>query len=86
MPSRLYIGNLSFDATEAELRAHFAPYYPTSVKIITERETGRSRGFAFMDVKADPNEVISTCDGQDFLGRALRVSAAASRNPNAPQK
>lgn len=74
--ARLYVGNIPWKATENGLAAHFSAFGVTEVKIITERETGRSRGFAFVEVSADPDAVISACNGQLFDGRQLRVSHA----------
>lgn len=81
-PVNLYIGNLSYRATEEELKAHFERFGSvTAARIITDRETGRSRGFGFVEMP-DPTEAeaaIQGTEGQDFLGRELRVNEARPR-------
>jgi RNA recognition motif-containing protein len=79
---RLFIGNLPYSATEADLRAHFAAVaQPSHVVMPVDRETGRPRGFAFVEFvdreKAD--EVIKKFDAQPFQGRNLAVSEARAR-------
>jgi RNA recognition motif-containing protein len=80
---KLYVGNLSFETTEAELRALFEQVGTlTSVALITDRDTGRSRGFGFVefedDAKAD--EAIQRFNEMEFGGRNLRVNVARARN------
>ncbi len=83
MATRLFVGNLSFSATEDALRECFAAdgRQVVSVRIMVDRETGRSRGFAFVDMTNDEDarSAITALDGVDFGGRALRVSEAAER-------
>jgi RNA recognition motif-containing protein len=84
---RLFIGNLPYGATEADLRAHFAPVAePSHVVMPVDRETGRPRGFAFVEfadrTKAD--EVIRKFDAQPFQGRNLAVSEARAREDRPP--
>ena len=84
MSNRLYVGNLAFHATEDLLSQAFAPCGGVvSVSVITDRETGRSRGFAFveMDSAASAQKAISELDGQDLEGRSLRVRIAEDRKP-----
>ena len=80
--NRLYIGNLAFDSTEADLKATFGRHgVVTSVKLVTDRDTGRSRGFAFVEL-ADIRETdaaIEAMDGIEFLGRTLLVKEAFDR-------
>ncbi len=82
MNSKLYIGNLSFNVKEEELSALFADFGEVkSARIITDRESGRSRGFAFVEM-GEPDQAQAALDalnGQDFSGRALRVSEAKER-------
>jgi len=79
---KLYVGNLPFSATEAELRDLFARHGAVeSVKVITDRETGRSRGFAFVEMDANgASDAIRALDGTDMGGRALRVNEAQERS------
>jgi RNA recognition motif-containing protein len=80
---RLYVGNLSFSTTEAELEELFAQHGNVeSVKVITDRETGRSRGFAFVEMdESAAGEAIRALDGRDMGGRKLRVNEAQERQP-----
>jgi RNA recognition motif-containing protein len=83
MGKRLYVGNLSFTTTEEGLRAAFAEggRNVTHVSIITERETGRSRGFGFVELATDAEAAaaVSAMDGHMLDGRALRVNEAQER-------
>src|SRR5262245_52816438 len=83
MGTKLYIGNLSYNTTEESLRAAFAAdgRQVTEVSIITDRETGRPRGFAFVQMAsaADATAAITAWDGQQLDGRTLRVSEARER-------
>jgi RNA recognition motif-containing protein len=88
LPVRLFVGNLPFAATEAELREHFSAVgVPSSVLLPVNRETGRPRGFAFVDY-ADPaaaQEAIRRFDAQPFKGRPLSVSEARPRGAEPPR-
>jgi RNA recognition motif-containing protein len=78
----LFLGNLPYSATEADLRAHVAAIAPPlSVVLPMDRETGRPRGFAFVDYPdlAAATEVIRRLNGQPFMGRTLSVSEARPR-------
>jgi RNA recognition motif-containing protein len=78
----LYVGNLSFSATEDELRQHFSQAGSTgSVAIVKDRATGRSRGFAFVEMGSDgeARKAIEVLDGKDFKGRPLKIDEARSR-------
>ncbi len=79
--TKLYVGNLPWTASEDEIRELFSPIgVCESVSLITDRETGRSRGFAFVEMdRADANKAISQLNGQDFGGRPLRVNEAQDR-------
>ncbi|MEB3292811.1 MAG: RNA-binding protein [Synechococcales bacterium] len=75
----IYVGNLAFQATEDDIREVFGEY--GSVKRISlpiDRETGRKRGFAFVDLSSDAEEdaAIAELDGAEWLGRALKVNKA----------
>lgn len=88
MAVRLFIGNLPYSATEADLRAHFAPVAePSHVVMPVDRETGRPRGFAFVEFveRANAEEVIKRFDAQPFQGRNLAVSEARPREERGPR-
>ena len=88
MGVRLFIGNLPYSATEADLRAHFAPVAePSHVVMPVDRETGRPRGFAFVEFadRAVAEEVIRKFDAQPFQGRNLAVSEARAREDRPPR-
>jgi len=85
---RLFIGNLPYSASEADLRAHFAPVAePSHVAMPVDRETGRPRGFAFVEFidRAKAEEVIRKFDAQPFQGRPLAVSEARAREDRPPR-
>jgi RNA recognition motif-containing protein len=78
----IYVGNLPFDATEADLRSLFADFGPiTSVAVVADRDTGRSRGFGFVELgdAALAGKAISQLDGNDLNGRRLTVNEARPR-------
>jgi RNA recognition motif-containing protein len=82
LSKKLYIGNLPFSTTEDELRATFERHGGVgSVSVITDRETGRSRGFAFveMDDASAADDAVRALDGSDLGGRSLRVNEAEDR-------
>ena len=76
------IGNLSFQVTQADLFGAFADYGTVkSVKLPTDRETGKMRGFAFveMDNDAEEDKAIAELDGAEWMGRSLKVNKARPR-------
>jgi RNA recognition motif-containing protein len=78
----IYVGNLPFNANDADLRALFADYGDiTSASVITDRDTGRSRGFGFVELAdaALAGKAIDTLDGHDWDGRRLTVNEAKPR-------
>ena len=80
--TKLYVGNLSYDVTEGELKELFASKGEVvSVKIISDYETGRSKGFGFveMDSKEGSEEAISAFNGYDLKGRAMRVNESIDK-------
>jgi cold-inducible RNA-binding protein len=83
MGTKLYVGNLSYNTTEETLREAFAGdgRQVKQVSIITDRETGRPRGFAFVQMvtDADAEAAIAALDGQQLDGRTLRVNEARER-------
>ena len=79
---RIYVGNLSWTADENELRDAFAAHGEVaSVQIINDRETGRSRGFAFVEMTndAEAKEAISAVDNKEIGGRQVKVNEAKPR-------
>ncbi len=86
MSTRLYIGNLSFQSTEASVRSAFSELGEVSdVHLVTDRATGQSRGFAFvtMGSAAEAQNAIQAMNGANLDGRALRVNQAEERAPRA---
>lgn len=82
MNNRLYVGNLSFQTSEEELRSAFAQFGEvTEVKLVLDRDTGRSRGFAFVSFAngQDASRAIQEMNGAMLDGRALRVNEAEER-------
>ena len=83
MQNRLYVGNLSYDATTEALRACFAECGEVKeTHVVTDRETGRARGFAFvtMATEAEAAHAIAQLNNAMFEGRPLRVNAAEERS------
>ncbi|MHC4940948.1 MAG: RNA recognition motif domain-containing protein [Planctomycetota bacterium] len=80
MGTKLFVGNISFEASEQDLQDLFAAdgRAVDSVSVITDRETGRPRGFAFVEMGSatDMNAAIDALDGKELHGRALRVNEA----------
>ena len=86
-PVRLFVGNLPYQATEEDLRTHFAQVgQPTQIVRPLDRETGRARGFAFVEYaeRSAAEEAIKKFDGQLFMGRPLAVSEARAREDRGP--
>jgi len=82
MGSKLYVGNLSYDVTSADLNSMFTPHGSvTSADIIQDRDTGRSKGFGFVQMGSDKEAqaAIGALNGQDHGGRALTVNEAKPR-------
>ncbi|MDZ8187890.1 MAG: RNA-binding protein [Nostoc sp. ChiSLP02] len=78
----IYIGNLSYQVTEEDLKRAFAEYGKVSrVQLPTDRETGKPRGFAFVEMETDAEEqaAIDALDGAEWMGRDLRVNKAKPR-------
>ncbi len=84
----LFVGNLSFDVTQNELEAAFAACgQVTSVKVMMDRETGRPRGFAFVDMPndSDAQKAMQMLNGKELKGRQMKVNEARPRE-NKPQR
>ena len=80
MAKKIYVGNLTFDAADSELRDLFSPHGDVqSVQVVTDRDTGRSRGFAFVEMGDGADAAIAALNGQDFKGRNLTVNEARPR-------
>ena len=87
MAISIYVGNLPWSATEDSVRDLFSAHgEPLSVKLISDRETGRARGFGFVEMEdADAINAIAALDGKEFEGRALRINKAEPKKP-APRR
>ena len=87
MSKSIYVGNLPWSATEDEVQALFAEYGKVlSVKLVSDRETGRARGFGFVEMDdAAAEAAIEALDNQNFGGRTLRVNEAKPRAPRPPR-
>lgn len=83
MTKSIYVGNLPYSATEDELRTAFSQHGNVhSVKLITDRETGKPRGFAFVEMDAqDADGAVEAMNGHQMGGRPLRVNLAQERAP-----
>ena len=83
MSTRIYVGNLPFSATEDDVRRVFEEHGAVEgVDLISDRETGRPRGFGFVEMNdEDAQTAISALDGKDMDGRPLRVNEARPREP-----
>ena len=79
--TKLYVGNLPFTATDDAVRALFSQHGTVeTVSLITDRETGRPRGFGFVEMSnADASRAMQALNGTDFDGRSLRVNEAQDR-------
>jgi cold-inducible RNA-binding protein len=83
MGKRLYVGNLSFNTTELELREVFSQYGTVAdTKMVMDRETGRPRGFGFVEMgsEQEAKEAIDQLNGRELGGRALTVNEAQERS------
>jgi RNA recognition motif-containing protein len=80
MGKNLYVGNLPFQATADDLREAFGQYGTvTRAQVVADRETGRSRGFGFVEMDSGADEAIANLNGAMFQGRALTVNEARPR-------
>ena len=79
MGNKLYVGNLSYNMGDADVKALFEPYGTvSSASVIMDRETGRSKGFGFVEMGSDQEAqaAIAACNGKEIEGRALTVNEA----------
>lgn len=84
MSKKLYVGNLPFTTTDADLQAMFQEVGPVaSARVITDRESGRSKGFGFVEMTTDGDAAtaISKLNGSDYNGRPMTVSEARPQEP-----
>ncbi len=84
----IYVGNLPFTSSESDIRELFEPHGTVhTVKLVSDRETGRPRGFGFVEMDADgATAAISALNGNEYGGRALRVDEARERGEGPPQR
>ena len=85
MGNKLYVGNLSFQTQEDDLRAHFAAHGEVlTANIVSDRDTGRSRGFAFVEMgtEEEAQRAQQALDGGELDGRQLKVNEAKPREDN----
>lgn len=88
MGAKLYVGNLSYSVTEERLQQHFAQHGSViSARIITDKFTGRSKGFGFVEMSSDQEaeRAVTALNGTDFEGRNIVVSEARPQEPRAPR-
>jgi RNA recognition motif-containing protein len=79
---KIFVGGLSYETRDEDLRAAFAAYgTPTSASVVTDRDTGRSRGFGFVEFASadEAKKAITAMDGKELQGRTLNVAEARSR-------
>ena len=84
MGTKLFVGNLSYGTTSQDLESHFRSIgETTSAQVITDRESGRSRGFGFVEMASneDAQRAIRELDGKELQGRSINVSEARERAP-----
>ena len=89
MAKKAYVGNLSYDVSEDALRDLFTPFGTVeSVNIITDRDTGRSKGFGFVEMSSEEElkAAIAGLDSKEHEGRTLRVNEAKPRNTGGGQR
>ena len=85
----IYVGNLSYRMDDGELREVFEEFGEvSSARIINDRETGRSKGFGFVEMPDDnaANNAIEALNGKEVAGRSLRVNEARPREPRQPRR
>ena len=85
---RIFMGNIPFNCTEEEIKLFFDPFKVLKSRIITDRETGRSRGFAFIEL-VDSREVdkaIENLNGAELMGRKINLNIARERDPQEVRK
>lgn len=89
MGNKLYVGNLSYNVRDDDLQQTFAQFGTvSSAKVMMDRETGRSKGFGFVEMenKSDGDRAIQELDGRDYQGRNLKVNEARPREARPPRR
>jgi cold-inducible RNA-binding protein len=82
MKKKLYVGNLPFETTESDLKDLFSKAGSVeTVRLITDRDTGRSKGFGFVEMQEGGDKAIAEMNGRDFNGRTLTVNEARPMSP-----
>ena len=83
----LYVGNLAYGSADEDVRQLFASYGEVvSAKVIMDRESGRSKGFGFVEMEAGADEAMAALDGYDFQGRKLKVNEARPKEDRGGQR
>lgn len=86
MSKRIYVGNLPFSASDEEIRTLFGEHGTVeSVHLVTDRDTGRPRGFGFVEMSSGGDEAIQALHQKEMGGRSLNVNEARPRNERAPR-
>jgi RNA recognition motif-containing protein len=86
MSKNIFVGNLSYQTTSDDLREAFSAYGSvTRAQVATDRDTGRSRGFGFVEMSAGGEEAIAALNGSDLGGRSLTVNEARPREERGPR-
>ena len=87
MSKKIYVGNLPFSATEDEVRSMFGEFGSVeTVNLITDRDTGRPRGFGFVEMSDGADEAIQALHQKDMGGRSLNVNEARPREDRRPPR
>ena len=87
MSTNIYVGNLAFTTDADEIRDLFSPYGEVeSVNLITDRDTGRLRGFGFIEMSSGGNEAIEALNQKEVGGRTLTVNLAKPRKERSPRR
>lgn len=89
MSQKIFVGNLGFTVTNDELKTKFEQYGAvSSAKVITDRDTGRSKGFAFIEMneKSEATQAINALNGFEMSGRAMNVSEAKPQEAREPRR
>ena len=87
MSKKIYVGNLPFSSTDDEIREMFAEFGTVeSVNLITDRDTGRPRGFGFVEMSDGANEAIKALHQREMDGRSLNVNEARPREDRQPRR
>ena len=83
MVTKFYVGNLSWNATEQEVENFFTKFGKvTAVKLITDRDTGRPKGFGFVEIETDNAQPVFDASGEQFMGRAIVINKATEKKPS----